>query len=126
MILTDCTSFNLSIRRVGELLTLFRNVSMVLRLIKCHWMQVCGEPHGHMSRGRHNNTDNRRPERTIPNRAEVAVFFIFGFFFVLFLLVFNLRLNQQSRTTDLGTCITSPKYFPGVSNMKVSKAHLTQ
>jgi hypothetical protein len=43
MILTDCTSSNLSIRRVGipgELVTLFIDISMVLSLIKCHWMRV--------------------------------------------------------------------------------------
>jgi hypothetical protein len=44
IILTDCTSSYLSIRKVGVLgkvIVLFSNVSMVLRLIKCHWMWVC-------------------------------------------------------------------------------------
>jgi hypothetical protein len=44
MILTDCTSSNLSIRRVGvpgELVSLFSNISMVLRSAKCCWMRVC-------------------------------------------------------------------------------------
>ena len=44
MILMDCTSSNLSMRRVGvsgELVTLFINISMVIRLGKCCWMWVC-------------------------------------------------------------------------------------
>ncbi len=42
--LTGCTSSNLSIRRVGvpgELVSLFSNISMVLRSAKCYWMRVC-------------------------------------------------------------------------------------
>lgn len=44
MILTSCISSNLFIRRVGvpgELMKLFIKICMVLRLVKCHWMQVC-------------------------------------------------------------------------------------
>jgi hypothetical protein len=43
MILTGCTSSNLSIRRVkvlGELVILYININMMLRLVKCSWMRV--------------------------------------------------------------------------------------
>jgi hypothetical protein len=44
MILMGCTSSNLSVRRMGvleELVILFININMVLRLVKCRWMRVC-------------------------------------------------------------------------------------